>query len=358
MLFEITLGVVLFTLLFSAPTIRPLMQFLGLSEITRGESLEYRNTLHSAGETSGKYISNLAASKILPRATLAALREQGLTAFSSDIEGDDSGSHEDDEYFAEFRAHRVEREVLKSLYETGVINQYIYLDMHNRLEAVQESLRLGEGRIGAESVTEDSSLFERLEEFLLGKIREKSRFAGLLSKFQEVRLVQQVQRDLAHILLCDGVISMLERQDDLLEEKVNKVKSVYKIRKKHYRKQLKQFKLHYPEFYMQYVERLTTRAMINSGWNRVKSEYAHGDLGAKGFNLIQHRAEAVLAEVDKSRLAFSATVSTISEYLEDVELFNELNERDFEYLEQNSSIVTFLEGDTIIGHYDEGEDFY
>lgn len=190
MLFEITLGVVLFTLLFSAPTIRPLMQFLGLSKITRGESLEYRNTLHHAGETSGKYMSDLAGSKIIPRAAVAALREQGLAAFSSGVEGADTGNHEDDEYFAEFRARRVEREVLKSLYETGVVNQYIYLDMNNRLEAVQESLRLGEGRIGEESVTEDTSLFERLEEFLLGKIREKSRFAGLLSKFQEVRMVQ------------------------------------------------------------------------------------------------------------------------------------------------------------------------
>lgn len=248
MLFEITLGVVLFTLLFSAPTIRPLMQLLGLSEITRGESLEYRNTLHHAGETSGKYMSDLAGSKIVPRATVTALREQGLAAFSSGVDGADTGNHEDDEYFAEFRARRVEREVLKSLYETGVVNQYIYLDMNNRLEAVQESLRLGEGRIGEESVTEDTSLFERLEEFLLGKIREKSRFAGLLSKFQEVRMVQQVQRDLAHILLCDGVTSMLERQDDLLEEAVSKVRSVYKIRKKHYRRQLKQFRAHYPTF--------------------------------------------------------------------------------------------------------------
>lgn len=108
---------------------------------------------------------------------------------------------------------------------------------------------------------------------------------------------------------------------------------------------------------MQYVERLTARAMINSGWNRVKSEYAHGDLGAKGFNLIQHKVEAVLADVDSSRLAFSATVSTVSEYLEDLDLFNELIEKDFEYLEQNSSLVTFLEGDTIIGHYEQGGRF-
>ncbi len=58
-LFEITLGVVLFTLLVSAPSIRPLMHFLGLSKISRGESLEYRNSLHSAAKTAQRYLSSL-----------------------------------------------------------------------------------------------------------------------------------------------------------------------------------------------------------------------------------------------------------------------------------------------------------
>jgi CPA1 family monovalent cation:H+ antiporter len=357
-LFEVTLGVVLFTLLISAPTIRPLMHFLGLSEFSRGEELEYRNSLHSAEETSQGYLSSLAASKIVPRGTVVPLQEQIRTTFSSGIEDDATVAHENDKYFAEFRAYRVERESLKSLYETGVISQYIYLDMNNRLHAVQESLRLGEGSTGEVDESEERTLFQRIETFVLGKTREKTWLAGWLSKYQERRTLHRVQRNLAHILVSDDVISMLSQQNDLLEEIVSKVISVYEDRKKYYRKQLKQIRKYYPNFYLQYLERLTTRSMINSGWNRIKSEFAHGDLSAKGFNLVQARVEAVLAGIDESPLIFSKTVSTISEYLEDFDLFHDLNDKDYAFLEENTSIVTFLAGDTIMGRFESGIDFY
>jgi CPA1 family monovalent cation:H+ antiporter len=357
-LFEVTLGVVLFTLLISAPTIRPLMHLLGLSEFSRGEELEYRNSLQGAEESSQKYLSKLASSKIVPRSTVAPLQGQIHQTFSSGIDDDDIKAHEDDEYFAEFRAYKVERESLKSLYETGVISQYIYLDMNNRLHAVQESLRLGEAGIGEVDESEELTLFQRLEIYVLSKIREKSWLAGWLSKYQEQRTVHRVQRNLAHILVCADVIAMLGRQDDLLEDARSSAISAYQDRKKYYRKQLKQIRKYYPTYYLQFLERLTTRSMINSGWNRVKSEFAHGDLSAKGFNLVQSKVEAVLAEVDESPLIFTKTVSSISEYLEDIDLFHDLTDKDFTFLEENSSIVTFLAGDTIMGRFETGIDFY
>ena len=167
-----------------------------------------------------------------------------------------------------------------------------------------------------------------------------------------------MQRNLAHILSSDDVIAMLNRQDDLLEDARNNAIAAYEDRKKYYRKQLKQIRKYYPTYYLQFLERLTTRSMINSGWNRVKSEFDHGDLSAKGFNLIQARVATVLAEVDESPLIFSKTVSTISEYLEDIDLFHDLTDKDFTFLEENASIVTFLAGDTIMGRFEAGIDFY
>jgi len=224
--------------------------------------------------------------------------------------------------------------------------------MNNRLHAVQESLRLGEGSIGDVDESEERTLFQRIETYVLGKTREKTWLAGWLSKYQERRTLHRVQRNLAHILVSDDVISMLGQQNDLLEEIVSKVISVYEDRKKYYRKQLKQIRKYYPNFYLQYLERLTTRSMINSGWNRIKSEFA------KGFNLVQGKVEAVLAGIDESPLIFSKTVSTISEYLEDFDLFHDLNDKDYAFLEENTSIVTFLAGDTIMGRFESGIDFY
>ncbi len=357
-LFEVTLGVVLFTLLVSAPSIRPLMHFLGMSEVSKGEHLEYRNSLLGAEESSAKYLSRLAASKVVPKGAVEPLADKIHQTFASGVDEDEKDVHRDDEYFAEIRAYRVERESLKMLYEKGLISQYVYLDMNNGLNRVQETLRLGEARSGTETTAGETSLFQRLENSLLGKIREKHWLSKLLSRYQELRMVQRVQRNLAHILSCDEVIEMLERQEDLLEEVREKVISVYSERKKYYRRQLKQTRAYYPEFYLQYVERLTTRSMINSGWNRVKSEFHHGDIGAKGFNLIEQKVKTVLAEVDKAPLMFTESVGTITELLEDIELFSDLKERDYEYLETHADLVTYLAGDTIIGRFETGEDFY
>ncbi len=357
-LFEVTLGVVLFTLLVSAPSIRPLMHFLGMSEVSKGEHLEYRNSLLGAEESSAKYLSRLAASKVVPKGAVEPLADKIHQTFASGVDEDEKDVHRDDEYFAEIRAYRVERESLKMLYEKGLISQYVYLDMNNGLNRVQETLRLGEARSGTETTAGETSLFQRLENSLLGKIREKHWLSKLLSRYQELRMVQRVQRNLAHILSCDEVIEMLERQEDLLEEVREKVISVYSERKKYYRRQLKQTRAYYPEFYLQYVERLTTRSMINSGWNRVKSEFHHGDIGAKGFNLIEQKVKTVLAEVDKAPLMFTESVGTITELLEDIELFSDLKERDYEYLEIHADLVTYLAGDTIIGRFETGEDFY
>ncbi len=358
MLFEITLGVVLFTLLVSAPTIRPLMHWLGMNAVSRGELLEYRNSLLGAKETSGKYLGSLAASKVVPGGAVPHLQDLIGQAFSSGVDADDKIAHEDDPYFAEFRAYRVERQSLKSLYETGLISQYVYLDMSHWLDTVQEQLRLGEGRIGGMDEAHEQALFERLETSLLNRMREKSRLVAVLSKYQQLRLVQQLQRNLAHILLCDDVIATLGRQDDLLEEARVQVIARYKERKKHYRRQLKQIRSHYPDFYAQYVDRLTTRAMLHSGYNQVKHEFHHGDLGAKGYNLIEARVERTLAELEAAPVAFASAVGSVTQYLADLELFAQLGEADFEYLEEHASVVTFLAGDTIIGHFEKGEDFY
>ncbi len=356
-LFEITLGVVLFTLVVSAPTIRPLMHFLGLSKISRGESLEYRNSLNSAEKSSSKYLASLVSSKVVPKGAVEPLSDKIRQTFTN-ADVDEQDAHKDDEYFANLRANRVERQSLQTLYEKGLISQYIYLDMNNQLHRIRESLRLGEGGMGAETTVRQQSLFQRLEDSFLVKIREKHWLSGLLSRYQELRMVQQVQRDLAHILSCDDVTDMLAEQDDLLEEIRDKLISVYNERKKHYRRQLKQIKIYYPEFYPQYVERLTTRSMINSGWNRVKSEFHHGDIGAKGFNLIQDRVGEVLAGIDKSPLVFADSVGTVTAHLEGIDLFSNMKDRDYEYIESNASIVTFLAGDTIIGRFEKGEDFY
>ncbi len=357
-LFDLTIGVVLFTLLVSAPTIRPFMERLGLNKLADGEGLELRSSLLSARKESRSHLSKLVGSKVVPRSANAPLLNQVRSAFAIGWFDEEGQTHDNDEQLALFRAYRNEREELKTLYETGVISQYIYLDLNNRLHEMRETLRLGQVSLDTRGTSDQRSLFQRLENSFLRTIRERRWGSRVLSKYQGVRVVQEVQRVLAHILMCHSVITMLDRQDDLDAEARNRVQSIYTARRKQYRNQLKLTRKQFPDFYHHYIEQLAIRSIINSGWNYVMAEFQHGDLGAKGFSAIHRKVNEKLNDISTSTPDILSEGSTISELLEEVELFDKLTDEDRVLIEKNSTTITFLAGDTIIGVYEKGDSFY
>ena len=357
-LFDLTIGVVLFTLLVSAPTIRPLMERLGMNRLSDGEGLELKSSLVNARSKSHSHLSRLTQSKLIPKAATKPLSRDIRLAFAIGWLDEDSEKHDDDEYLALLRAYRTERDELKALYETGYISQYIYLDMLNRLYDMRETLRLGGSDLESQHESSRRSYFQKLEDSVLRKTRELRWFSGLLSKYQGIRMVQHIQRDLAHVLMCDSVIAMLDEQEKLDVEARKRVRSIYKERKKHYRRQLKLAKRQYPNFYRRYLEQLAALSTINSGWNHVKSEFHHDDLGAKGYLSIQRRVQEKLDHISLSEPSVSSDEETIAEMLEDLELFDELTDQDRSYLEKNATLITFLPGDTIMGAYEKGDNFY
>jgi hypothetical protein len=255
-------------------------------------------------------------------------------------------------------AYRTEREELKTLYETGYISQYIYLDMLNRLYDMRETLRLGDSELDSHRESSQQSFFQKMEDSFLRKTRELRWFSRVLSKYQGMRMIQQLQRNLAHVLMCDSVTAMLDTHDELDKEARKRVRSIYKERKKHYRRRLKLARKQFPSFYRRYIEQLATRSIINSGWNHVKAEFQNDDLGTKGFLTIQRRVQEKLAHISVSEPTVTSDEDTLADMLEDVELFDDLSDEDRNYLEKNASSITFLPGDVIMGAYEKGDNFY
>ncbi len=357
-LFDLTIGVVLFTLLVSAPTIRPLMERLGMNKLSDGEQLELRNSLVNARQQSRAHLSKLVDNKIVPRSATESQLNQIRLAFALGWYDADGEQHEDDEYLAKFRAYRTEREELKTLYETGVISQYVYLDMRNGLHHVREDLRLGKSALGGRGEDAPTSQFQKIETFLLRNIRERRWSSRLLSKYQNVRMVQQVQRSLAHVSMCNAAIAMLDEQDDLDSEVRRQVKSTYMEREKDFRTQLERTRKQFPEFFYYYIEQLATRSIVNSGWNHVTSEYQHDDLGAKGYNAIRKKVDGKLTQLDAAAPVVWQDGDTATGLIDEIELFKELSDEDRTYIDTNATKVTFLAGDTIIGAMEKGDSFY
>ena len=172
-LFDLTVGVVLFTLLVSAPTIRPLMERLGLNQLTEGEDLELRNSLITARKESGSWLSQLRNYSLLPKRASNGLLIRIRLAFSIGMFDEGSEKHDDDEYMALFRAYQTERTVLMLLYESKIISQYVYLRMNDSLFSMQEALRKGKNEHNAFRDSPRKSLFVLLENSLLRYSRER-----------------------------------------------------------------------------------------------------------------------------------------------------------------------------------------
>ncbi len=357
-LFDLTIGMVLFTLLVSAPTIRPLMERLGMNRLSRGEKLELRSALIDARSQSHDFLSKLKRSQLTPEEDTTPLTNEIRLAFAMGWYDEDAEKHDDDEFIAMLRAYHIERKELKSLYETGYISQYIYLDMFNRLYDLRETLRLGESNLDNHRESKQQSLFQRLENSFLRKIRERRWSSTMLSKYQSMRMVQQLQRDLAHVLMCDGVLAMLEKQDDLDAETRDRVASIYEERKKYFRSHLKQVELRFPGFYYHFLELLANRSAINSGWNQAKSDFEHGDLSAKGFVSIQHKVQEKLNHLENLAPHISSDEDSVSDMLRGLQMFCGLSTEDHDYLEKSAICITFLPGDTIMGAYESGDSFY
>ena len=357
-LFDLTIGVVLFTLLVSAPTIRPLMQRLGMNELSEGEELELRSVLIDARHKLHTNLSRLLQNKLAPKMDVKRTLLDIEIAFGMGLFDEEAEQHGDDDFIAMLRAYHIERRELKNLYETGYISQYIYLDMLNRLYDMREELRQGGSE--TESQREDSkqSFFQRLEKTFLRFIRERRWSSGLMSRFQGTRMVQQLQRNLAHVLMCEAVITRLKSQDDLEADARDEVIAIYKQRKKHYRKNLKMVRVRFPEFYHRYLDLLAQRSTIYSGWNHVKDQYEHGDLSSKGYVSTQNKVHKKIERLQEMEPAVADDDSDVTEILADLELFGTLSDQDLDYLGKNAAIINFLPGDTIMGAYETGDNFY
>jgi CPA1 family monovalent cation:H+ antiporter len=258
-LFDLTIGVVLFTLLISAPTIRPLMERLDLNKLNEGEELELRNSLITARKESNAWLDELRNYSLLPKSAIKGLMIRIRLAFGIGMYDEGSEQHDDDEYIAIFRAYQTERSVLESLYESQVISQYIYLRMNESLYGMQEALRKGKNEHNALRDSNRKSLFVRLEDNLLRHSREKLWLSKLLSRYQFLRLIQQIERHSAKVIISNAIINMLEQQDDLDESARGDLIANYTERGKRYRRELKMAKRQFSGFYKRNMDRETVQ---------------------------------------------------------------------------------------------------
>jgi hypothetical protein len=257
-----------------------------------------------------------------------------------------------------FRAYQTERTVLNQLYEAKLISQYVYLRMDDAMYSMQEALRKGKNEHNALRESKHKGLFIRLEISLLRYAREKLWLSKILSKYQLLRVAQQIERHMAKVVISKHIIAMLEQQHDLVESARQELISNYKARNKHYRRQLKLAKKQIPGFYRRNLELIAHRSMINRGWSHVEHQNIHHDLSAKGYNIIRQKVLIELSRISSIWAIRPETSESVSDLLDQVEFFGALSSEDLNFVENNATWITFLAEDTIVGESERGDNFY
>ena len=166
LLLNLTLGVVLFTLLVNAPTIRPLMVRLGMDRLTDEEQSELEHTTESALQAAHEGIQEFREASLLSGDSYRRVTEVIEQTFANDTTEDEPRTHPHEIYL---NALRVENEVAQRLFEGGVISQYTYLDLRNLLQRDRDRQTTDVALVPQPS---RANPFMKFEMAILGRLRE------------------------------------------------------------------------------------------------------------------------------------------------------------------------------------------
>ena len=352
LLLDMTLGVVLFTLLVNAPTIRPLMRRMGLDQLTNDERLEINQSLVAGRKRAGALLQRIQSAALLSRPSQHRIDKTLGEALAVDDAGGGRALAAREAYLA---ALSTEVDELNQLYELGVINQYTFFDFRNILQRDREAHGDAEQAV-VPVVMSRPNVFLRVETALLRRLREHDWAAGFLSRYQNMRLTQHLQHNIAGILMCEAVLETLESREGLDPTHREALVALYQDRLERRRGRVELVRREFPEFYKGFETRLFTSVALNCARLTAEHEHHRGEIGSKAYARIDHRVHAALEELPP----ISTVLPTLSarELMALIPLFSDLSEPVLEAVAGHAHPVTFLPRDIVIGEGERGDALY
>ena len=351
LLLDLTVGVVLFSLLVNAPTIRPLIQRLGIDSLSPDEEAELKHGLIHAENSSSELLENFERTGLLPISTRQVLEQKTHQVFTG---GESKIEQTQDIRHLYLSALRVELQELKHLYDIGLIRQYSYMEIKDALYRDRDYYLSHPGADISEEHESKISIFERLENTVIRRLREQDWATGILARYQYLRFAQQLERDIAGIYISQSALEIIDRQLEYTEEQKQQVRRIYEHRMDRDRNNLQQVAGEFPSFYLRFETRLFAKAAMLAA--RFEEAHQHGEIGTKAHARIDKMIKQSLDNLPP--ISTPAPRLSTGELIGTVPLLNGLSRDVLEGLALLATPVTFLAGDVIIGEGDKGDALY
>ncbi len=346
-LLYITLGVVLFSLLINASTIRPLMNRLGFNNFTGDEVAELKHGLIQSQQYADKILHSFLDAGLISRSTQQLIQNKTKQVFRVD---DDSSDESIESRHVHITALRIEMHELKYLYDIGFLQYYTYLSIKNSLQHERESINSDHAQ------KNQSNVFLKIESMLIRWFREVNWATGLLARYQYLRFSQSLQRDIAGILICEKVIEQLNQIDDFNAAFKQQVIDEYTARSVRRKERLERVAEDFPDFYLRFETRLFAKVALVAAEFFNNEAHHNGEIGSKVHTNIERRIYQALNQLQP--ISDPAPKLRPSDLIGMVPLLNGLSSVVLERLSKLAKALTFLPGDLVIGEGEKGDSLY
>ncbi len=352
-LIYVTLGVVIFSLLVNASTVRPLMRKLGFDKFTDQEEIELQHGLKQSFSQAENILKIFKKANIIPRSTKKIIEEKTKKIFEVSESSSDAYT---ETHYVKVTALRMEMKELKYLYDIGFLQYYTYMNMKILLQRESDNLELNEKKNAEKNATIKQSPFIRLEKSIIKQLREHDFASSFLSRYQYLRFSQTLQRNIAGLLICKKVMEKIDSLDDV-EGKIKKnIINQYKQRHDRRKKRLEDISANFPEFYERYETRLFEKVSLNAADFFIREAYNNSEFGTKIFVNIKKRIDDAINELPK--ITDSIPVLQPREMIAMVPLLQGLSDKLIDQLSNRAKELTFLQGDLVIEQGEKGDSLY
>ncbi len=352
-LLALAVGVVVFTLLVNASTIRTLMRLLRMEQLNDAERAELNVGLAHTGSTAVRVLDGFRQVGVISKNAWQHIHadiSNVLKNAETEIEREEKLRH------AFLSLLRIELETLDMLFKAGVIPQYTRLDIRSEIQTERDRLYAGEELNDLAMPQELPGIFIRLENMILKALREFDWLSPVLMHYQYMRISQHFQRDIARSMMVQSAITALQQDQTMPEDERRDLLEHLQRREALVRRSLTEMKRDMPEFYRHLSYRIASQASWFAALTESQMLYQHGQMGGK--------ANAMLGRILAGKLDRLPAVSgslpetTPSEVLKAVPLFTGLSEEIVGGLISRATTVTFLPGDKVIEEGEHGDSLY
>jgi CPA1 family monovalent cation:H+ antiporter len=352
LLIELTLGVVLVSLLLNASTIKILIHWLKLDHLSSEEEAELEQNTQQIKISVNKVLNNFSKKHLLGDqlhasveiAIASNLKEKPIKlSLSQRLEQ------------LHLQALQAEKEELEFLHEVGLINYYTFISFMEVLKSDKE--RDARTVFSIKFIAPKRNFLTRIEMTIIQLLGHHEWSLAWLMKYQNLRFSNRIQHDIAGILMAHNALKAIKDCDlKLSEEKLSTVKKLYKSRLSRRQKRLKDFSELYPEFYQSYEYLLFQQVALTYALKQLEANFEAAKISSKVYNQLRKKLHYALKQLPKIKTVISSKRK--HQWMSEAPLFAGLPQKMLETLAQKTEYVNFLPDDIVFNEHDKGHSLY